>query len=474
MSQDSPHRLSPSPYRERIYRSPSAEYREGVADFLVGRACLRDLRSDLDLAMSARRAEREQAALRLSLSEDEPAEPAAPVSPLAAASSTRKGRDGAKQLAEVKLRDAWKRRAAYPLTGAELLQRCERAVPRDADDQERDDCAAWLVMRVIEREGPAPAASACSPAYLERKAWGYVKEARTRSAQRAWREDSLSDFSESEDADEWQGRRRRSPWAAAAASDPMIAPDARASERAGEAISASLAETHGLRTLTDSEDLAIRAALAGWGSGPQVSAALGISAGAARKRLTDGRARLRARYVGAETSTAIGAATAAQLPGALPDVPREDGYGETIPSVRREARDGARALRSDVTHALTSADTDEPTTYRAAAALPGLREVVEAERARQALPGKVAAATALRRSRPVSRHAEPYRLGRRATPGEGRTRPRGAPVAAPSTANARRVAEPGARPMPLPATPRRHAAPWWETSGACRCSECEG
>lgn len=222
---------------------------------------------------------------------DRPLTDAATDAPDAISEAARTGGDRirAAAIADARRRDEWHRRHAYRLDANELLRRCaiaaERATVR-APEVDADAITSDLAVMVAERHGWEPVAADVSPAWLERRGVGIVQRERERAGRRV-SADALTG-STADDLDRDAG----SVWAAATGRsyDPTRTRDALAADVAAN----TLADRMGI--YNPDARMALRAALAGWGSGKALAAALGVSAAAARKRLQRGRESVRDVY----------------------------------------------------------------------------------------------------------------------------------------------------------------------------------
>lgn len=226
-----------------------------------------------------------------------------PTGALAIAGDTRKRRAARAQLMDAKRRDAIERADTYPLAPLALMDRAlsavERATPSATDD-ERSDALSYCLYRVIAAHGPEPLSVDIAPRWLERLASGRVLNERTRAARFAQlAEDRATD--DEHDQEHQQERRNiagRNVWAdmgAAALDADGGAGALRAVEVSADALADALQRVT-RRAVHPSSRAALGAALNGYRSGAELAAALGLSPGTARKRLHDGRAKLRADY----------------------------------------------------------------------------------------------------------------------------------------------------------------------------------
>ena len=236
-------------------------------------------------------------------------------------------------------RDRIKRAHRWQLTSEQLLARCADAVAsvRAATEDERADALAWLILSVGKRHGWQPLSEDAQPSYLRRRAHGRILDERERAARR----EQLSDDDDGQDDDDdtltaedrLDALALRAGGSVWAAFTPTTR-EATAAEVSADALADRLAQLTG-EPLSGSERAAVMAALAGYGSGAELAGALGISAGAARKRLHDGRAKLRERF---PTADALADALAdAQRIGADDDAP-------TAPRLTAAERAASRAV----------------------------------------------------------------------------------------------------------------------------------
>lgn len=194
-------------------------------------------------------------------------------------------------------RDEWTRRMAnVTLDGAEILRRCALAVTAVgwATDDERDDCLSELVLSVGRKHPSWSApATALSQTMLERRAHGRIVDARQTAERR--RTVSLSALAD-ERADDGP-QRRASAWMAALSDQTArtLRRSALAGETAAGELWLRLSVVAGEQLHSD-ERAVLAAAMMDARSGPALAERLGMTRGALRVKLTEGRKRLAARY----------------------------------------------------------------------------------------------------------------------------------------------------------------------------------
>lgn len=239
-----------------------------------------------------------------------PAQPASPSGLLAAATENRKSRAARAARADVARRDAIARADQWQLTPEQLVSRALSAVERVSlrlSDDERDDALSYCLYRVAQRHGWQPASADVAPAWLEQLAAGRVLNERQRAARFDQLRDERDERDEWREDDEREARDSASVWAQAGATSPD-SDQGNGALRAVEVSADQLADALQAVTrqpISASTRAALAAALNGYGSGTELAAALGISEGAARKRLHDGREWLRDHFTRAQLADAL-------------------------------------------------------------------------------------------------------------------------------------------------------------------------
>ena len=183
-------------------------------------------------------------------------------------------------------RDEWTRANAYALTPEQLLTRCYDAAAAitGATDAERDDAAAHVMHSIARRYGWTPPAGECGASRLRQRAAGRILDERIRMARRE--QLPADEPNEDERANE-RGAIRRNVWAAFTA-EPVGEAASSAPQLRADAVVIALAQLTGEHAPRNAQ-LALAAALNGYGSAAQLAVALDTTAGAMRVRLHGGR-----------------------------------------------------------------------------------------------------------------------------------------------------------------------------------------
>ena len=183
-------------------------------------------------------------------------------------------------------RDEWLRANAYALTPEQLLVRCVDAAAAitGATDAERDDAAAHVMHSIARRYGWTPPAGECGASRLRQRAAGRILDERLRMARRE--QLPADEPTEDERANE-RGAIRRNVWAAFTA-EPVGEAASSAPQLRADAVVVALAQLTGEHAPRNAQ-LALAAAVNGYGSAAQLAVALDTTAGAMRVRLHGGR-----------------------------------------------------------------------------------------------------------------------------------------------------------------------------------------